>query len=392
MRPLHLKQRLLTILVFLLLCGAGGLAVMLAGLVPIKASSGHWAITRWILDFSKQRSVSTHSLGIEVPDLDDPALLLKGANHYEIGCVQCHGSPARPASPIAKAMTATPPPLPPRMDPEEIFYIIKHGIKFTGMPGWTAQQRDDEVWALVALLEKLPALERKEYLKLVSDPEQPLATSTPADDNPPAIPIPASVIETCSRCHGHRGLGRGTGAFPVLAGQRREYLLSSLKAFASGDRHSGIMQPVAAVLDQETLEALAEHYARLPGDGPRPDPPWEASVNRLLTNDERQTAIERGQAIARDGLPARDVPSCVDCHGPADAETSGTYPRLAGQYADYLILQLHLFRSRSRGGTSSASLMHVVADGLTDEHIRDVATYYASLTGDQSGETPARNP
>ncbi|MFN2428348.1 MAG: cytochrome c, partial [Candidatus Binatia bacterium] len=70
---------------------------------------------------------------------------------------------------IAAAMTPKPPDLRTvalTFDPEELFYIVKHGIKFTGMPAWPALERDDEVWAVVAFLRMLPTLDPGEYLEL----------------------------------------------------------------------------------------------------------------------------------------------------------------------------------------------------------------------------------
>ena len=58
----------------------------------IKASSGHWAITRWFLNFAKERSVATHTLGKNAPSLEAPWLVVEGATHYETGCRSCHGS------------------------------------------------------------------------------------------------------------------------------------------------------------------------------------------------------------------------------------------------------------------------------------------------------------
>ena len=73
--------------------GAIGLGVAASGLIPIKASSGHWAITEWMLHFSMRRSIATHTIGDELPPLDDAAWVLRGAGHYEAGCKPCHGSP-----------------------------------------------------------------------------------------------------------------------------------------------------------------------------------------------------------------------------------------------------------------------------------------------------------
>jgi Cytochrome C oxidase, cbb3-type, subunit III len=66
-------------------------------------------------------------------------------------------------------MTPPPPYLPPRIpkwEPNELFYIVKHGIKFTGMPAWPALDRDDEVWAMVAFLRQFPKLDADEYRRL----------------------------------------------------------------------------------------------------------------------------------------------------------------------------------------------------------------------------------
>jgi hypothetical protein len=71
---------------FGVLMAIGGFLLAALGLIPIGASSGHWAITRWFLDFSKQRSVSTYSLGTDVPLLDEERFVLKGAGAYETNC------------------------------------------------------------------------------------------------------------------------------------------------------------------------------------------------------------------------------------------------------------------------------------------------------------------
>lgn len=142
------KRWLLRGTVLAAVLAAGGFLVAASGIVPIKASSGHWAITAWFLNFSSERSVSTHTIGMSAPPLDDPGLVLRGAGHYETACRPCHGSPVLPQPRVARGMTPPPPYLPPaipRWEPEELFYIVKHGIKFTGMPAWPAQERDDEV-------------------------------------------------------------------------------------------------------------------------------------------------------------------------------------------------------------------------------------------------------
>ena len=244
----------------------GGMLVVVSGLVPIKASSGHWRITSWLLHFAMRRSVATHSLGLQVPALDAPRLVLQGAGHYETGCRPCHGSPGLPQPRIAQQMTPHPPYLPPRISawqPDELFYIVKHGVKFTGMPAWPAQQRDDEVWAMVAFLLLLPDLDAEAYRRLVHGESPGTSADVPIQGLLGPQKEPRAVTENCARCHGVDGRGRGQGAFPRLAGQRPTYLYAALQAYAHGERQSGIMAPVAAALHPDEMRELALYYASL---------------------------------------------------------------------------------------------------------------------------------
>jgi cytochrome c553 len=364
----------------------GGGVVMLTGVVPIKASSGHWRITATLLDFAKVRSVATHSYGVEAPPLDDPELVLRGVGHYEGGCYPCHGRPGAPVPPVMAAMTPMPPELSDRLrrwKPEQLFSIVKHGIKFTGMPAWPVPQRDDEVWAMVAFLRKMPTLDAAAYLSLV------YGEPSGAPDGASRIPTvreqqaPRAVRDACWRCHGFDGTGRGSGAFPSLAGQRSAYLYGALRAFANRERFSGIMSAVAATLSDQTMRDVAAYYEALP---PRAgDRAADPSRSR------------RGEEISALGIPDRDVPSCADCHGPGEAPRNAAYPRLAGQHARYLALQLELFTQGRRGGSAYANLMHVFVGRLSPEDIAEVTLYYGSLRGEPAvaeiaeGVTPRRS-
>jgi cytochrome c553 len=349
-----------------LVAAAVGMLVVISGIVPIKASSGHWTITQAFLQFAKRRSVATHTLTIKVPPLDEHRLIVTGATHYDFGCRPCHGSPALTQPTIAAKMLPRPPDLREsiaRYDPAEMFYIVKHGIKLTGMPAWPAQERDDEVWAMVAFLRRLPALSSQGYQELAGT-LKPVASAEPLEDLVVDARPPSAVTESCGRCHGVDGLGRGHGAFPRLAGQRAEYLLASLDAYANGTRLSGIMEPVAAALDRGARQQIAQYYATRPAGTPAAAAP----------------DVSRGRTIATDGIPDRLVPACSECHGPASAPRNPHYPLLAGQYQEYLVQQLSLFKAGRRGGTAYRHIMHRVAGQLTDEQIRAAAAYYASLT------------
>lgn len=352
---LRRKWMLIGVAAFIALAGAAGAFTAIVGLPVVKASSGHWAITEWVLQNSKQRSVSLHSMNLTAPELDDERLVLIGAGHYESGCRFCHGAPGMPQPRVPQAMLPRPPPMVEaarKYTAEELFYIVKHGLKFAGMPAWPAQEREDEVWPVVAFILKTPGMDEAAYRALVFGAE--LETPTQA---------PPTVTRVCARCHGADGLGRGRAAFPKLAGQRPEYLRRSLQAYASGERHSGIMEPIAVSLRPEELESAVRWYASLP--------PFTSSSAK---------GSKLGEALATHGDPARKLPPCIKCHGPKQAPRYPVYPRLAGQYAEYLELQLTLFKEGRRGGTEYAEIMKLVAShGLTEEEMKEVARYFASM-------------
>ena len=366
-------KRCIKLLLGLAALGAvGGFVAVWIGMAPISASAGHWPITDWLLHFAMRESVQTRALRIKTPALDDRAMVQRGAGHYARGCAACHGAPGDPRPLIALQMTPHPPDLEKRIDtwkPRELFWIVKNGVKFTGMPAWPAQQRDDEVWAVVAFLLRLPDLTPAEYQRLAYGE---MAVGAPGKGAGHARLQELSdplrdVLEDCARCHGKDGLGRAPGAFPRLSYQTERYLYESLRAYADGVRFSGIMQPIAAGLSQRTMAALARHYAEA---GPA-EPPPAAAVD--------QEMLDRGEQIAKRGIARQGVASCVDCHGPAPWRRNPVYPLLAAQDPDYLVTQLQLFKEGRRGGTGHAHIMDTSVNRLDEQQMRDVAEYYGAL-------------
>lgn len=366
-RRRRLRFRLLlrhAVLVVVLLA-AGALMFIAAGMAPIAADAGHWPVTRVLLHSAMSRAVEVRAMKLRAPALDDPALLQKGAGHYATACMDCHGAPGVPRRHVVRQMTPTPPFLPEklgRMTPEELFWVVDHGIKYTAMPAWGTRGRGDEVWAMVAFLEQIEGMSPQRFREL--------AYGADGDDD--------SVLGDCARCHGRDGSGRGTDAFPRLAGQDEAYLLASLEAYASGKRRSGIMQPVAADLEEHERQAMAKHYAK--------QPVRASSVP--LQSPPNTEAIARGHRLAEHGNGMRRIPACAACHGPGPGERNRMYPRLEGQYAGYLALQLRLFRDGGRGGTRYAQIMERAAIGLSDRDIADLAAYYASLPPVAAGGNP----
>jgi cytochrome c553 len=321
-----------------------------------------------------RNSVKLRSMGIIVPPLDHPSLFHRGLGHYAGACSPCHGAPGEAQSPISHAMLPKPPQLAElagEWNAAELFWIVKHGLKYTGMPAWIAQQRDDEVWAVVAFLQRLPQLSPEEYRRLSRGDAVGAAASI---QETAALIVAAGPLGeglvVCARCHGVRGGGGGAGGFPRLAGQRPEYLHHALKEYALGARPSGVMQAVAAALNDQEMRRLADFYAAAADPPKRGDAPAAAPET-----------LEQGRKIAAAGVPERGVPPCASCHS-LDGRAAANpplYPALAGQYAEYLQLQLQLWRAGARGGGAYAQIMAAAVRGITDDEIRAVSLYYAQV-------------
>jgi cytochrome c553 len=170
------------------------------------------------------------------------------------------------------------------------------------------------------------------------------------------------AIGTCASCHGPHGQSI-LPKYPVLAGQHANYLAAQLHAFRDKTRGDpdalGYMWGMASRLDDDAIAALAEYYSR---QTPRAGPTIAGKL------------IDEGKNIYLNGDVAKGIPACAACHG-AHAEGNDSFPRLAGQHAQYLVKQLRSFRSNLR----NVAVMHGVARGLELGEMSAVATYLQSL-------------
>jgi mono/diheme cytochrome c family protein len=165
-----MRNILTVILLVLLLCVIGGAGFIYSGIYDVAATDPHWPVVRWTLETARVRSIKAHAVGIEPPpQLDDPAKILAGVEHFAAHCAVCHGAPGVPKGDIAQGLYPKPPDLAhvaTLYSPAELFWILQHGLKMTGMPAWN-DHRDDELWATVAFLEKLPGMTEQDYAGVV---------------------------------------------------------------------------------------------------------------------------------------------------------------------------------------------------------------------------------
>lgn len=184
-----------------LLAGAvavGAYAFVLSGSYDIGADAPHSRPVFALLDAVRRHSVDARARDIDVPRLDDPAMIAEGAEHYSAMCTGCHLAPGIDDSEIRPGLYPQPPKLADvgAPDPRATFWIIKHGIKMSGMPAWGATHDDQAIWNIVAFLRKLPALNAEQYKALTHDAgdedhhDAPAAHDEHADDHDHAAKTP----------------------------------------------------------------------------------------------------------------------------------------------------------------------------------------------------------
>ncbi|WP_159912962.1 c-type cytochrome [Pantoea sp. 18069] len=141
-------------------------AVVYSGAYDISATRQHWQATHSLLEIAMRQSVRQQAASIEEPALTDPQMALRGAASFHDKCVQCHGAPGVAQSAIGLSMQPLPGPL---VDakrhwrPRELYWVVRHGIKMTGMPAWQYRLADAEIWDLVAFMQQLPQLDAMQY-------------------------------------------------------------------------------------------------------------------------------------------------------------------------------------------------------------------------------------
>ncbi|MGH8742509.1 MAG: c-type cytochrome, partial [Burkholderiales bacterium] len=210
-------MKLLAAFTVIALAAAGSIYL---GIYDISATDQHLAPTYRLLDTAMRRSVRSRAADIAVPDLRQPGRLERGLGFYRQHCVQCHGAPGVAPEPFALGLTPAPANLAHtarEWRAAEIFWVVKEGIKMTGMPAWKYRMADDDIWAVVAFLQEMPRLSPEEYRSRKA--------SQQAASQPPVISMPEAergrrAIDqyACVTCHAIPGIvGSNAPVGPPLA-------------------------------------------------------------------------------------------------------------------------------------------------------------------------------
>ena len=148
---------------------AGSLFVYMGG-YDVAADTPHTQPVFWLMTTVRERSIAARTNGIVAPpDLTDPKRIASGAAQYEEMCSGCHLAPGMKRTEISQGLYPRAPELRrgSGRTPAEEFWVVKHGLKMSGMPAWGVTHDDDMLWDIVAFVRKLPELTPDQYQALV---------------------------------------------------------------------------------------------------------------------------------------------------------------------------------------------------------------------------------
>ena len=147
-------------------------AYLRSGRFDIRADQRPGGLEEWIVSTLRESSLARQSGEITAPEPLDAPTVARGALLYADSCEICHGGPGRQAEPFAYGLHPVPPSLDSPVVQEsgdgEFFWVIGNGLRFTGMPAFGGLYDEEDRWALVAFLRRLPDLLPAGYEELVS--------------------------------------------------------------------------------------------------------------------------------------------------------------------------------------------------------------------------------
>jgi mono/diheme cytochrome c family protein len=157
-----------SLIVILVLGVIAALAVMYTGAFNVAATWQDPAPVYWVIRTTLVNSVKTRAGGIAAPASFTNEQVRTGFRHYNETCVYCHGGPGKDPGDIGKGLNPEPPYLPDSAGDwkaNELFWIVKNGVRMTGMPAFEPVLKDEDIWAVVAFVQKLPGMKDEEYAK-----------------------------------------------------------------------------------------------------------------------------------------------------------------------------------------------------------------------------------
>nr|WP_329955489.1 cytochrome c [Dyella choica] len=170
-----------------------------------------------------------------------------------------------------------------------------------------------------------------------------------------------SLVYTCNGCHGVPGSSNAYPQYPVpkIAGQNEQYLLDALHAYKAGQRAHPTMTAQAQSLSDQEIEDIAAYLSSLAPAAPKDSDAQVKKAKDLLTQSDA------GKLASK----------CVSCHGNDGTGTAPQFPRLAGQYNEYIQHVVHEYQNGERDNP----IMKPQVSNLSPDDIKQLADYFSTL-------------
>lgn len=235
------------------LAAAVAAAVVASGFYNVSATDQHTAPVYRFLDYAMARSLKVRTDTVQVPPLQGEQRLRSGAALYAAYCRQCHGAPG--VAPDALALGMLPAPVnlvatARQWQPRELYWLIRNGLKMTGMPAWEHQMTEAQMWDVVAFLGLLPTLSPTAYAQMAATlpppppPRQAAGPATrPGDAQAGRRALQQYLCATCHRIPGIVGATRDVG--PPLAGMGTRTLIAGVLPNTPENMERWLMEPKA---------------------------------------------------------------------------------------------------------------------------------------------------
>lgn len=197
-------------------------------------------------------------------------------------------------------------------------------------------------------------------------------SSVHAQDNPAGDAVNGQKkAAMCIGCHGipnYRASFPEIHQVPMISGQGAKYIVSALNAYKKGERKHPTMRGIAASLSDQDMADLAAYYAAHPV-------PATAAAAAKVPSAAVAELLKKG--------------NCASCHGEnMNKPIDGSYPKLAGQHADYLFVALKAYKTENNANIGrSNAIMGGMVKPFTNAELKAMANYIGSMPGDLSTVT-----
>ena len=164
---------------------------------------------------------------------------------------------------------------------------------------------------------------------------------------------PEELSSTCLGCHGVVSYNNiyPTYKVPKLGNQHKDYIVSALKAYRSGERLHPTMRAHAVNLSDVEISKIADYFSS-----------FKLSEQKIQSSDIKMID---------------EANSCVGCHGADGNSMVPSFPKIAGQYEDYLYQALKSYQN----GQRTNAIMSGIANTLNEKQMKKLSKYFSSNIG-----------